>query len=460
VNTTPKTPATLASGSQPESGSAKSSAPTSVHAKALAINLDSSIYGTFAEIGAGQEVARWFLRVGGAAGTIAQTISAYDKTYSDATYGAGTRYVSRERLVAMLTHEFDQLRQRLGATRGAESRFFALADTVSARNYKGDNEQHGWMGLRFQGEPLGLASEILLHVNLMDATAQAQQTALGVLGVNLVDAAFHRRGSADDFLAGLFDELSIERLELDVIALSGPAFAQAEANAWCLRALGRGMAHALVFDAKGSVVEPSSLLRKRPLIVQRGRFETVQPFQAEMLRASAKQLEIEGHSGENAASPVLELSLHTIDDAQPPPDSEVLARVERLRELGVVIVSDFPQNHLLVHYLQRYTQEPIRTVLGVASLLQLLHARYYDTLPGNLLEGLGRFLATNVKVHAYPMPLDAFRRAVAPIAGEVLESFPAGPLVTASDLRPKPPLGHLYDYLCSAGWIVPVSPAS
>ena len=465
MKNTPGTPAASARETdQPSAGRPETSSPTaagtesaSVHAKALAINLDPSVYGSFAEIGAGQEIARWFLRVGGAAGTVAQTISAYDKTYSDATYGAGTRYVSRERLTAMLAHEFDQLEERLGSTRGAECRFFALADTVSARNYKGDNEQHGWIGIRFQTEPRGAASDILLHVNLMDATAQAQQAALGLLGVNLVHCAFHRRGSPDEFLAGLFDELGIERLELDVIALAGPAFAKADARAWSLRALGRGIAHAIVFDAAGEVVEPSSVLRKRPLIVQRGRFATFEPFQAEMLRASARQLAAEGQPSAGDPSTVLELSLHALGDEQPPAEAEVLARVQRLRELGVVIVSDFPQSYLLVRYLQRHTREPVRMVVGVSALLQLLHASYYDTLPGSLLEGLGRFLATNVKVHAYPMPLDAFRRASARIAGEVLEDFPKGPLVTAGDLRPKPPLGHLYDYLCSAGWIVPVT---
>jgi hypothetical protein len=218
------------------------------------------------------------------------------------------------------------------------------------------------------------------------------------------------------------------------------------------------MAHAIVFDATGAVAEPSSALRKRSLIVQRGRFETVEAYQAEMMRASARQLAAEGLPGAGDATSVLEMSLHALGDAQHPADAEVLARVKRLRELGVVIVSDFPQSYLLVRYLQRHTREPVRMVLGVAALVQLLHAGYYDALAGSVLEGLGRFLATNVKLHAYPMPLDAFRRAIAPIADEVLESLPPGPLVTAGDLRPKPPLGHLYDYLCSAGWIVPVTP--
>src|SRR6202453_3893954 len=196
---------------------------TDIHAKALAINLAASNYGTFAEIGAGQEVARWFLSAAAASGTVAQAISAYDKTISDDTYGAGTRYVSRERLLAMLDHEYHLLLARLAKDRGDRTRFFAFADTVATRNYQGTNEQHGWLGFRFQAEPEGQPSQILLHINLMDSTAQLQQQAIGTLGVNLVYAAHHQRSSPGAFLAGLFDDLSSERLEIDVLEITGPA---------------------------------------------------------------------------------------------------------------------------------------------------------------------------------------------------------------------------------------------
>src|SRR5262249_21645039 len=188
-------------------------AATDTHSKALELNLDASVYGTFAEIGAGQEVARWFLSVGAASGTVAQTISAYDKTFSDDTYGSGTRYVSRDRLLAMLEREYKLLVERLGDTRGKETRFFAFADTVASRNYKGDNEQHGWVGLRFQTDPGAEPSDILLHVNLRDATALLQQQALGILGVNLLYASARQRDSRDQFLQGLWDDLSLQRLE-------------------------------------------------------------------------------------------------------------------------------------------------------------------------------------------------------------------------------------------------------
>src|SRR3954447_26856036 len=227
---------------------------TDTHAKALAINLDEAIFGSFAEIGAGQEVARWFLTVGAASGTVAQTISAYDKSFSDDTYGAGTRYVSRERLVSMLDREYRLLVDRLGPTRGTNTRFFAFADTVATRNFKGDNDQHGWIGMRFQIAPGSEPSDLLLHVNLMDPTATQQQQALGVLGVNLLYAAHHFRTSAGQFLDSLWDHLTIERLEIDVLDFTGLAFDGFEPRAWCVQLLRRKMARGIMFDTQFRVV--------------------------------------------------------------------------------------------------------------------------------------------------------------------------------------------------------------
>src|SRR4030095_6941058 len=228
-----------------------SSAPArrDTHGKALTLNLDSSIYGTLAEIGAGEEVALWFLRVGAASGTVAKSISAYDKIVSDDIYGAGTRYVSKERLLAMLDYEYQHLLDRLNPARGKDTRFFVFADTVAARNYQGTNQQHGWLGFRSQTEPSSHPSQMLLHVNLCNSTAQQQQQTIGILGVNLVYAAFHQRSDIESFLAGLFDELSIARVEIDVIEFNGSAFADQDARAWCLALLRRQMTHAVVFDS-------------------------------------------------------------------------------------------------------------------------------------------------------------------------------------------------------------------
>jgi hypothetical protein len=425
--------------------------PTDAYAKALAINLDPSCYGSFAEIGAGQEVARWFLRVGGAAGTVAQTISAYDKAFSDDTYGEGTRYVSRGRLIAMLDREYDLLLRRLGPTRGSETRFFVFADTVAARNFRGDNEQHGWIGIRFQSELGADPSDLLAHVNLMDPAAQLQQEALGLLGVNLVYAAFNQRGSADQFLGGLFDGLSISRIELDVVELTGPAFSGADPRRACLRALQRGMCHAVVFDSTAKAVEPAALLRKRPLIVERARLQSIQPFHAEMLRASQRQLGIDGTLGREPSA-VFEMSIRPVS-GESIDDDALLASVQRASAAGCVVVSDYPQAYLLVEYLRRYTTEPIRIAVGVSTLARLLAEEFYATLPGTLLEGLGRLLASNVKVYVQPMPKAAFDEALRSSPG-LVETM-ADP-VTADTIRFKPPIDHLYRYVREAQWVVPL----
>jgi hypothetical protein len=444
----------------PQSPAPPAKHPTDVHAKALAINLDGTRYGTFAEIGAGQEVARWFLRVGAASGTVAQTISAYDKSFSDDTYGSGTRYVSRERLLAMLDYEYDLLEKRLRSTRGAQTRFFVFADTIAARNFQGDNEQHGWLGMRFQDLPGGMTSDILIHVNLMDPSPQLQQEAIGLLGVNLIYAAcFQRASSWDGFLSGLFDELAVARIEVDVIELSGPSFADTDARLVCLQALRRGMTHAIVFDSSGKVTEPSNVLRKRPLIVERGRFETVEPYQPEMLRAAAAELKREGILPGREPAAVLEMTINDAwGEAAPGDESLLVGRVGQLCRLGSVVVSDFPLPYLLIDYLRRHTTEPIRLVAGVATLAQVLHDRFYGTLAGGLLEGVGKLLAANVKVYAYPVPADQFRQAMAGSGDNAITGESAGALVTADDILPAPPVDHFYRYLRAADWIRPLSP--
>jgi hypothetical protein len=427
-----------------------------VHAKALAINLDPSIYGTIAEIGAGQEVARWFLTVGGASGTIAQAISAYDKTYSDVTYGAGTRYVSEERLQAMLDREYRLLVERLGPTRGADTRFFVFADTASARNYKGDNEQHGWVGIRFQPELRAEPSDIVLHVNLMDATAQLQQQALGLLGVNLIHAAYHFRSSPDDFLTALWDALTIDRLEVDVLHLRGPAFAHVDSRAGCLRLIRRGMARAIVFDSAGRVVEPAAVLRKRPLIVSRSLHATVGQFHPATVAASMRELRAEGIAAARDPVALVEVSLKPPLD-NPPEDPEVLAGIGLIGKDGPIAVTDFGEPYLLANYLRRYTVEPIRFAWDVSQLARILEERFYTGLPAAILEGLGKLFAANVKVHVYPMPREAVLTALGPSADHFRLTASAAGVVTADDLHPRPPVEHLYRYLREAGWVLPLS---
>jgi hypothetical protein len=433
------------------------SSPRDAHGKALALNLDSSVFGTFAEIGASQEVARWFLSVGAASGTVAKTISAYDKTVSDEIYGPGTRYVSKERLLAMLDHEYALVQERLRAARGETTRFFVFADTVAARNYQGTNDQHGWVGIRFQAQPGAAPSQVLLHINLSDATAQLQQEAVGILGVNLVYAAFYQSTSGTVFLSGLFDGLSIARLEIDVVELSGPCFAATDDRLWCVELLRLKMANAIVFDAKPDVVEPSSLLRKRPLLVMRGSFSVPEYFEPALFEAAQERLREETSGSSRAPAAVLELTTRHATRVEDPSAEQMLACVETLAPLGTVVVSDFTETYLLSRYLRRYSVEPLRFILTVATVVKTLDESFYRDLPGNLLEGIGRLLATNVKAYVAPMSSEAFRAALADLPGAADDWHKDPGLVTLDTLRPAPPTVCLLDYLRGTGRLVPLT---
>jgi hypothetical protein len=424
------------------------------HAKALSLNLGSSIYGTFAEIGAGQEVARWFLSVGAASGTVAKTMSAYDKTVSDDIYGASTRYVSSERLQAMLDREYQLLLQRLGTARGDKTRFFVFADTVATRNYRGANEQHGWAGIRFQGEPGSEPSQVLLHINLRDSTAKLQQAAIGVLGVNLIYAAFHQRLSVETFLRGLFDELSTRRIEIDVIRLDGPAFSTQDSVEWCLALLTHKMAHGIVFDSGSGAVEPSVVLRKRPLVVLRGSFNHAELVDLALLRNAGHQLLTEGGQFEREPAALLEMTIRHVSRATTFSPMEILQRISHLNPSCPMIVSDFPETYLLSRYLRRYSTEPVRFVMSIAAAAKVLHETFYQDLPGTLLEGLGKLLATNVKLYVAPMPHAAFKAALRDMPATVPIKPSANSVISLDDLAPAAPARHLVDYLRATGRIV------
>lgn len=432
-----------------------------IHAKALAINLEGSIYGTFAEIGAGQEVARWFLSVGAASGTVAQAISAYDKTVSDDTYGAGTRYVSKERLLAMLDHEYQLLLDRLGRERGAHTRFFVFADTVATRNYQGTNEQHGWVGMRFQAEPGGPPNDILLHINLGDSTAQLQQMAIGILGVNLIYAAYHQRATSQVFLTGLYEDLSPDRIEIDVIELNGPTFAGTDSRMWALEILRRGMAPALVFDSKGNLTEPATPLRKRPLILQRAVLDDPLLFAEEGFRVARQQFLGEGKKFEREPARVVELSTQTFDGAAPAEDGEFIARIDRLAPLGTVVATRFGRmGYHLMEYLRRHTAEPIRVLLGIAGLIRVMTGVVHEESPGALLEDFGRFLLTDVTIYVAPMRMEPFVAALGGLPGGFVVGSDASEFMTLEDFLPKPPTDHLLGYLRGAGRVVPLEVAA
>jgi hypothetical protein len=275
------------------------------HHKALTLNLDASAFGSFAEIGAGQEVSHWFFVVGGASATVAKTISAYDKEVSDDLYGSGSRYVSRQRLEAMLDKEWAQLLAQLNKTRGMETRFFSFVDTVSARNFGGTNDPHGWIGLRFQLQPNGPPNDVLLHINMLDPSNVLQQEAIGILGVNLIYTAFYELQTKESFLTGLAQDVVNERIEIDYVDLRGPAFEGWDRRTLLAHLVRAGFAEATFFPSKGPTVPPTEAVYKKAVVLAPGNFGHVDSAHSKVhmrLLASAIQ-ELRKELGETNAVP-------------------------------------------------------------------------------------------------------------------------------------------------------------
>lgn len=433
-----------------------STAETTTTRKAYQINRDREIFGTFAEIGAGQEVVRHFFQAGGAAGTIAKTISAYDMTFSDEIYGRSGRYVSKDRLISMLDHEYNLLLQRLSAKRGHESRFFAFADTVAAKSFKGNSECHGWMGIRFQKTPLGPPNEIILHVRMLDKSNVQQQEALGYVGVNLVYSAFFCEDPAEEFVASLMENLSNDRIEIDMIEISGPDYKNIDNRLLSLQLVQLGLSNAAMFAPCGKVLQPSEALYGKAVLIERGSFRPVTNVHVDMLEAS-RQVFIRDTLPKGKDSITLaELTLSNLMSTGGIDMQDFLARVDTISALGLtVLISNYPQFYRLVSYIRRYSKEPIGLAMGVNTLLEVFNEKHYETLEGGILEALGRLFRHRVQLFVYPMAHDAFKEYVKmfspPHDAAKVED---GALITADNLPVLAHLKMLHLYLLEQGSIV------
>jgi hypothetical protein len=371
--------------------------------KALRINLDAKKYGTFAEIGAGQEVARRFFTVGGAAGTIAKTMSAYDMTFSDAIYGPTDRYVSRKRLWTMLDHEYELLVKRLDAKLGGDRTFFVFADTVAARSFKQHNESHGWLGVRFQTEPRGEPSQIIIHVRMLDESNADQQEALGVIGVNLLYGAFYH-SQPERLISSLQENLAPERIQVDLIKFSGPSFAKIDNRLINLQLVSQGLTDAVMFTADGEMVQPSEILHKKAILIERGSFRPVTYATNDMLEGARGQFQKEAGCSEKDTVVLMEMTLENLLSEGQLNHADFLARVDILGALGrTVLISKFGEYYRLAGYLSRYTNRMIGLVMGVPSLIEILDEKYYLNLEGGILEALGRMFKHGLKLYVYPM---------------------------------------------------------
>lgn len=390
--------------------------------KAVRINQDPARYGTFAEIGAGQEVARWFFHIGHAAGTVAKTMSAYDMTFSDAIYGPADRYVSRRRLVAMLDYEFALLVERLSAKRGENTAFFVFADTVAKASASRGEDGRGWLGVRFQHAPGAAPSEVLIHVRLLDRDPLREQETLGVLGVNLMHGAFYRGDDPPGLLASLMDDLRRDALEIDTVRMTGPAFPDVDNRLLALQLVELGYTDAVLFTGQGEVVQAAEVLYGRPVLVERGSFRPITRVSTDMLERAGATFRRELDGAEPVV--VLEMTLRNLSGGSCIEHEDFLARVDVLAALGhPVMVSNFDLFYRLATYLRRYTRAPIRFVLGVPSFAHVLEDAWYQDLEGGLLEGVGRLFKTGLKLYLYPSrdPLGGgiTTGATLPVAAEV-----------------------------------------
>lgn len=406
--------------------------------KARALNLDPTIYGTFAEIGAGQEIARHFFQAGRASQTIAKTISAYDMTFSDSIYGKAHRYVCAERVEQMLDHEFELLNERLAPQRGSTTRFFAIADTVATNSHDEPTSRcHGWMGIRFQTEPGSKPNTIVLHVQMLDRQRLQQQEALGILGVNLLHLAFNLPEEPLDFIAALVDSLGQDRIQINSLSLEGFGLSHLDARLISLQMVRQGLTQAMIFSPTGEMVNPSDVLFQKPVVLHRGTFRPVTSRNLQLLTQGLKNAEQWIDSKEPAIG-LFELTMSSLHDEGQLNESDFLDRIDTMRLLGHhVLLSNFDLFYQVKSYLRHFTSQFIGIMVGASHLERLLDAKYYEKLPGGVLEGFARLFDKNTKIMVFPFKSDILCQ-------------------TAGTFSTDRPLNHIYRYLFESELIVDI----
>ena len=411
---------------------------TKTEEKALGINLAPEWYGTLAEIGAGQEVARFLFRVGGAAGTVAKSMSAYDMTFSDAIYGPSDRYVSRQRVCTMLDFEYGLLEERLSGTRGADTKFFAFADTVAARSYSRKQDGKGWLGIKFQHKPKAAPSQVLIHTLLLDKDTVLQQEALGTLGINLLDAVFFHHDDAKTMVKSLHDQLEDNRVDVNLISVDGPAFEGVDCRLLNLELVQQGLTHAVLFDGDGNSVEPGELLYKKPIVVQRGTFRPITHVHEHILSSAKQQLAAGCDIPVDDIAAIMEITTANLRATANFDSHDLVSRLDTLKILNKpVLISDFSEFHRLEGYLNRYSHQPIGFAIGVQVLIELFDEKYYDDLEGGLLESLGRLFKRNVRLLVYPN-----------------RDAGTGNVITANDVKLSAARQQLFDFLLESRHVI------
>lgn len=412
--------------------------PTS-YDKALELNLDPSIYGTFAEIGAGQETANWFFRASGTAGLVAKSISAYDMVMSDALYGHSERYVSCGRLQAMLDHEYEILLERLGKQRGANTTFFSFCNTVRARGYNDSGECHGWLGLRFQAAPNAEPTDIIMHVRLLDRDSIDQMEALGVIGLNMIYSVFRNRSDLKAFIESLLDDLTSDRVEVDLLRFSGAGYEDFDNRHCALQLVKSGLTDATMFLPDGEVVQPAEALYKKPVLLLRGSFDPVLNLHMGMIDQSREGFSQQLEAGER--DQVLELCEISMANLLRGEEGigvqDFLNRADALQNLGkTVLVSSCAEFHRIAAFLHRCTNRPKGIILSIGLLNELFKAKWSKHLQGGLLESFGRLFKEGLTLWVFPW-----------------KNRKTGELVTAATFEAPENSKHLYRHFLENGRI-------
>ncbi|WP_375238851.1 TonB-dependent receptor [Aurantibacter sp.] len=403
----------------------------SIKDKALRINLNDNIYGTFAEIGAGQETVRQFFRAGGASGTIAKAMSAYDKAFSDAIYGieADKRYVTEARLRKMLSHEIDLIEERLSRDEHPNKFFFSYANTVAtidfAKKYKG----HGWVGIKYQIDPTQEYNEITLHIRFKESDARLQQETLGVLGTNLIYGAFYKYNQPKKLLKYLYDHLDKDQLEIDTINFSGPVFEDVDNRLMSLQLVKNGMTDAVMFAPDGNNVLPARVLYKRNILALRGSFRPVTKVNIDMYKKSYDMFIKENKVDEEKTQVIFEITLSNLRAQGEIDEQDFMDRARLLCSLGhTVLISNFQEYYKLVEYFSQYTKARMGLAMGVNNLVDIFDQKYYSHLSGGILEAFGKLFFKDLRVYLYPMKNDD------------------GTLTTSDNLKVHPRMKELYKF--------------
>lgn len=414
----------------------------SVKDKALRINLNENIYGTFAEIGAGQETVRNFFRAGGASGTIAKTISAYDKDFSDAIYGVEEdgRYVTEARLKKMLNHEMELLEERILREKHPHKMYFTFANTVAtidfAKKYKG----HGWVGIRYQTDPEEAYSEIILHLRFHETEALLQQHTLGTLGVNLIYGAYYKYDTPKKLLRYLYDHIDKDKIEIDTINFSGPKFDDVDNRLMSLQLIKNGMTDAVMFGPDGNNILPARILYKKNILALRGSFRPVTKVNIDMYEKSLEMFLTQNKVEEELTVTIFEITLSNLRAEGEIDEEDFMDRAKLLCSLGyTVMISNFQEYYKLVEYFSRYTKMRLGLAMGVNNLVDIFDEKYYRHLSGGILEAFGKLFYRDLKVYLYPMKEED------------------GTLITSDNLKVHPRMKELYKFFKFNGKVVDIT---